>query len=80
MKSTKEDLHHFQMMENEKLERAAFGLTLKTNERLEFSNGLTLLFKRKSGRTVRVVVIAPRDVAAYRPRKKADAEIDTDQG
>lgn len=52
---------------NKQLERGAVCVTLKTQDSIELSNGVTIVFKEsRSTRSARIVVIAPRDVLICR--------------
>jgi hypothetical protein len=73
------DLHKIQKLINDKLERTAIGMTLRLGDSIEFSNGTTVIYKQKKGSNqAMLVVLAPKEVRAYRPKKGASHEGNVD--
>lgn len=70
-----------QKLTNEKLERGSLGLKLYSGTSLEFSNGITMRFKRAIGNKLLLITIeAPKDVKIHRevepPKVKEEAVTD----
>jgi hypothetical protein len=67
--------HKLQKVLNNQLERGAVNITVKEGESIELSNGTTIVYRKRKGSSVSIIVIAPRNTRIYRQHyKKKDTE------
>lgn len=69
------DLHVVQEKQNSDLERTALGMTVNIGETLEFSNGITLIVRKKKGaNAIGIVLLMPEAIKVYRQKGPTDEQ------